>query len=57
LLSDVSERRGLPSDDNVVSLLVDELEYEAATIERIEPKVAIALAIECGGPRGQAIQS
>jgi hypothetical protein len=56
LLGDVSERRGLPSDDNIVGLMVDELEHEAPTIGRIELKVAIALAVQRRGARGQAVE-
>jgi hypothetical protein len=56
LLGDVGERRGLPSDDNIVGLMVDELEHEAATIGRIESKVAIALAVQRRGARGQAVE-
>ena len=57
LLSDVSERRRLASDDSVVGLRVDELEHEAAAIGRVEPKVAVALAVQRRGARGQAVQS
>jgi hypothetical protein len=56
LLSDVNEGRGLPGDDNIVGLRVDELEHEAPTIGRVEPKVAIALAVQCRRARGEAIQ-
>jgi hypothetical protein len=56
LLSDVSECSGLPSDDDVVGLVVDELEHEVATIRRIEPKIPIALTVQRRGARGQAVE-
>jgi hypothetical protein len=56
LLSDMSECSGLPGDDNVVGLVVDELEHEAATIGRIESKITISLAVQRCGARGKAVE-
>jgi hypothetical protein len=56
LLGDVSERRRLPGDDNIIGFVIDELEHETLTIGCVKAKVTIAFAFQRGSAGGQTVE-